>query len=159
VLGSRSVRLEPIEPDLARSMLAGSPGTALAWEEGFPMPPVLEFARTIAVAAEPLGPFAAFVIIRVRDGLAVGDAGFHGPPNEDGEVEIGYAVVPLARGAGIGREAARLLVSWALSQPAVRAVTARVEAGNTASERLLNSLGFKVEGKRDGMTRFVLRAL
>lgn len=157
VLGSRTVRLEPIEPDLARSMLAGVPGPALDWEQGFPMSPVLDFARTIAAAPQPLGPFGAFVIIRVRDGLAVGDAGFHGPPNADGEVEIGYAVVPVARGAGIGREAARLLVAWSLSQPAVRAVAARVEAGNTPSERLLASLGFTRDGTRDGMRRFVLR--
>ena len=120
------------------------------------MAPVLDFARAIASAPEPLGPFAAFVIIRVRDGLAVGDAGFHGPPNADGEVEIGYAVVPVARGAGIAGEAARLLVTWALSQPTVRTVTARVEPGNTPSERLLASLGFRSEGMRDGMTRFVL---
>jgi len=122
------------------------------------MPPVLDIARTIAAATEPLGPFLAYVIVREVDGMAVGDAGFFGPPGAEGEVEIGYAVVPAARGMGFAREAVEVLMEWAQSQPGVRAIAARVERGNVASVRLLERLGFAREGEREGMQRFVLRS-
>ena len=84
VLCGPRVRVEPIDPQLARAMVAGVPGPDLAWAEGFPMAPVLEIARTIAAATEPLGPFLAYVIVLESDGTAIGDAGFHGPPNLTG---------------------------------------------------------------------------
>ncbi len=71
---------------------------------------------------------------------------------------IGYALVPAVRRIGLAQEAVELLIGWAQSQPDVRAITARVEPGNVASERLLERLGFVSEGERDGMQRFVLRS-
>lgn len=157
VLSGAAVRLQPIDPRLARAMLAGAPDPDLAWEQGFPMAPVLGIARRIAAATEPLGPFLAYAIVRHADGRAIGDAGFHGPPSTDGELELGYAVVPAARRKGFAREAAELLIGWAQGQAGVRAITARVKPGNTASERLLDHLGFVREGEREGMQRFTLR--
>lgn len=156
LLGSR-VRVEPIDAPLARAMLAGVPGPELEWAEGFPMAPVLKIARTIAAAQAPLGPFLAYVVVSLADGRAIGDAGFHGPPNSAGEVEIGYALVPGARGEGLASEAVELLVAWAQSQPEVRAVTARVDRGNVPSERLLARLGFSADGEDGEFARFVLR--
>lgn len=155
VLSGGRVRLEPIDSRLARAMLAGEPESDLAWAEGFPMTPVLGIARTIAAASEPLGPFLAYVIVLKSDGAAIGDAGFHGPPSAQGELEIGYALVPAARGLGYGGEAVALLIAWAQSQLGVRAITARVDPGNVASERLLRRLGFASEGEHDGKQRFV----
>ena len=155
VLSGGRVRVAPIDSRLARAMLAGVPEPDLAWAEGFPMAPVLEIARTIAAASEPLGPFVAYVIVLTSDGTAIGDAGFHGPPNADGELEVGYALIPAARGVGLaGRD--ELVIAWARGQPGVRSITARVDHGNTASERLLTRLGFASDGERDGMRRFVL---
>jgi RimJ/RimL family protein N-acetyltransferase len=152
------VRVEPIDARLARAMLAGVPGPDLEWAEGFPMAPVLDIARTIAAAEKPLGPFLAYVIVSRADGRAIGDAGFHGPPDSGGEVEIGYALVPRARGVGLAGEAVELLVSWAQSQTGVRAVSARVDRGNVASERLLARLRFAADGEDGGLARFVLRS-
>ena len=105
---------------MARAMLDGVPTPGLAWEDGFPMTPVLGIARVIAAATDPLGPFLAYVIVRRSDGLAVGDAGFHGPPNADGEVEVGYALVPAARAVGLVHAAMQLLLAWGV-EPARRA--------------------------------------
>jgi RimJ/RimL family protein N-acetyltransferase len=156
VLVGERVRLRPIDSSMAQAMLDGVPAPGLAWEVGFPMRPVLGIARVIAAAVDPLGPFSAYVIVRRSDGLAVGDAGFHGPPSDAGEVEVGYALVPAARGAGLVHEAMELLVAWAWSRPGVRVVTARVDAGNGASERVLQRLGFALDGERDGMSRYAL---
>lgn len=137
-------------------MLDGVSEADLAWEEGFPMTPVLGIARAIAATRGPLGPFLAYVIVRQSDGLAVGDAGFHGPPSPAGEVEVGYALVPAARGAGLVHEAMRLLVAWAWSQPEVRVITARIDPANRSSERVIERLGFAPAGERDGMTHYAL---
>lgn len=157
VLSGERVRVAPIDSRLARAMLAGVPEPELAWAEGFPMAPVLDIAPTIAAASEPLGPFLAYVIILAADGKAIGDAGFHGPPRADGELEVGYALVPAARGVGLASEAVGLLITWAHRQPGVSAITARVDPGNAASERLLTRLGFRSDGRHNGMQRFVLR--
>jgi RimJ/RimL family protein N-acetyltransferase len=106
-------------------------------------------------------PFFAYLIVRERDGLVVGDAGFHGPPNEAGEVEIGYGLVPAARGEGLATEAVRLLTRWATAQEGVRAVIAQVDEANEFAERsehLLRRLGFAFGGVSGGMRRCVLSA-
>ena len=98
------------------------------------------------------------MIVLESDGTAIGDAGFHGPPNADGELEIGYALIPSARGVGLAGEAVGLLIAWAWSQPGVRTITARVDHGNLPSVRLLKRLGFASDGEQDGRQRFALRA-
>lgn len=158
MLSSPRVRLDPITPRRARAMLAGTPEPDLPWEEGFPLPSVRGALERIVVAdghGHALHPFFAYVIVRREDGLAVGDAGFHGPPH-DGQVEIGYALVPAARGNGLAAEATGLLVDWARSQPAVRCVTARVQPSNQPSRRLLERLGFVRDGDLGGLDRYVL---
>jgi RimJ/RimL family protein N-acetyltransferase len=141
-------------------MLSGHPEADLPWANGFPMPPLRDALTKIVAAGEDgkvLGPFFAYVIVRKADGRAVGDAGFFGPPTEDKELEIGYALVPGARGSGLASQSVRLLTSWARTQLGVGDITARVEPGNISSERLLGRLGFRPDGERDGMRRFVLR--
>jgi RimJ/RimL family protein N-acetyltransferase len=160
ILEGARVRIEPISHQRALALLTGRHEPELAWEEGFPPPPLL--ASLQRVIDDPdrtvwFGPFYAYVIVRRADGLAVGDAGFFGPPDADGEVEIGYALVPRARGAGLASEAVTLLAGWALAQPGVRAVTARVEADNAASVRLLQRLGFIADGRSERYLRYVLR--
>ena len=160
VLEGARVRIEPIGHERARALLAGRPEPELPWEEGFPPPPLLaSLQRVIDDPDGPVwfGPFYAYVIIRRADGLAVGDAGFFGPPGADGEVEIGYALVPRARGSGLAGEAVSLLADWALSQPGVRALTARVEADNAASLRLLDRLGFVPDGRSEPYLRYAFR--
>ena len=158
MLSSARVRLDPISPRQARAMLAGRPEPDLPWADGFPMPAVrgaLERIVTAEGSGYLLQPFFAYVIVRRSDGLAVGDAGFHGPP-EDGEVEIGYALVPAARGEGLATEATELLVTWAREQPGVRRVCARIDPSNEPSRRLLERIGFAPDGVRVGLRRFVL---
>jgi RimJ/RimL family protein N-acetyltransferase len=160
VLEGSWVRIEPIGPERALALLGGRPEPELGWAEGFPPPPlVASLQRVIDDPDGPVrfGPFYAYVIVRRADGLAVGDAGFFGPPGDDGEVEIGYALVPGARGCGLAGEAVSLLAGWALSQPGVRALTARVEPDNAASVRLLDRLGFVADGRSEQYLRYVLR--
>lgn len=159
VLQTSHVRVEPIGPDRALALLSGVSEPELEWEQGFPPAPLLESLRK--TTDEPdgpvrFGPFFAYVIVRRRDERAVGDVGFHGPPGPDGDVEVGYALVPAARGAGLASASVVLMARWAFTQPGVGSVSARVEPDNAASVRLLERLGFELDGQSGDHLRYVL---
>jgi RimJ/RimL family protein N-acetyltransferase len=80
--------------------------------------------------------------------VAVGRAGFHGPPDDDGMVEVGYAVDPAYRRQGYGRAALAALIARAAADPAVRVVRASVSPGNAASLGLIASFGFVQVGEQ-----------
>jgi len=84
-----------------------------------------------------------------RDGgpaTLVGSGGFFGPP-EGGAVEIGYSVIPEARGRGFATEIVKALVRHAFATGAVREVRARTEPSNPASSRVLLKGGFERDGR------------
>ena len=83
--------------------------------------------------------FGPWVVIRERE--VVGSAGFLGPPNESGEVELGYGIREEHRNRGFATEAARALLAWALAQPGVERVVARSEPANRPSTRVLEKSG------------------
>lgn len=87
--------------------------------------------------------------------LAVGRAGFHGPPDAAGMVEVGYAIDPAHRRQGYARAALLTLLDRAAHEPAVRTVRATVRPDNTASRNLIQQYGFSEVGEQwddeDGM--------
>lgn len=85
-------------------------------------------------------------------------AGFVGPPAEDGTAEIGYSVVPEARGLGFATEAVRLLRAWGLRSGASR-IVAHTTPANVASVTVLLRSGFVEDGpgEEPGTIRFVTR--
>src|ERR1700679_781002 len=50
-------------------------------------------------------------------GLVVGGIGFFGPPREDGEVEVGYGIVPSRQGRGYATEALQAMLAMAWADP------------------------------------------
>jgi RimJ/RimL family protein N-acetyltransferase len=60
---------------------------------------------------------------------------------------LGYWVVPSARGNGYATTAARLLGDWGLSAVGLDRVEAWVEPDNVASQHVLRSAGFELEGR------------
>lgn len=79
-----------------------------------------------------------------RDTLVAG-AGFFGPPAE-GAVEVGYSVVPEARGRGVATEVVGALVAFAFTHPAVDRVVAHTTDENVASTKVLQRSGFQRVG-------------
>ena len=84
------------------------------------------------------GPWA---LVDARRGWLLGDAGFKGPPDEEGVVEIGYRVLPRMRRRGYASEAVAELVRWALSQGGASRVVALIHPGNEASQRVIAAAG------------------
>ena len=76
----------------------------------------------------------------------IGHAGFHGPPDERGFVEIGYSVFGPHRRGGIALETASGLFAWAREHPEVTGFRASVSPDNHPSLRLVEKLGFSHVG-------------
>ena len=83
-----------------------------------------------------------------RLGRAVGQAGFHGPPDPDGMVEVGYSVDPAYRRKGYARAALEALLAVAAKEPSIRVVRATVSPDNHASRRLVEQYGFVANGEQ-----------
>ena len=79
-----------------------------------------------------------------RRGRGVGLAGFKGPPNARGEVEIGYGLAPEYEGRGYMTEAVRALVDWAFAREECTVVAPITAKTNLASQRVLEKVGMKV---------------
>jgi RimJ/RimL family protein N-acetyltransferase len=79
---------------------------------------------------------------------AVGRAGYHGPPDPVGMLEIGYAVDPACRRRGYARAALEALLQRAAREPRVRRVRVTISPGNVASYRLATQYGFTRAGEQ-----------
>ena len=105
--------------------------------------------RSEQVAADPAS--AAWVTNVIWDDerrVAVGHAGYHGPPDARGMVEVGYEVDPAYRRRGYARAALESLLGRAAREPDVRIVRASVGPDNVASLRLLSQYGFVEVGEQ-----------
>lgn len=105
-----------------------------------------DMQRKLPGETEPGGPWYQYMVERREDGVLVGDlgAGF-GLPGER-QVEIGYRILPAFHRQGYGREAVAALIDHLVADHAIHRFVGVAAALNTASCRLLGSLGFRQEG-------------
>jgi RimJ/RimL family protein N-acetyltransferase len=80
--------------------------------------------------------------------VAVGRAGYHGPPDRSGMVEIGYAVDPAYRRRGYARAALEALLQRAAREPQVTTVRVTISPDNSASYALASQYGFAEVGEQ-----------
>lgn len=83
-----------------------------------------------------------------EDGEVVGHAGFHGPPDETGMVEVGYTVDPAFRRRGYARAMMRTLLAWASAEPGVTRLRASIAPDNGASLATIRGFGFEQTGEQ-----------
>jgi ribosomal-protein-alanine N-acetyltransferase len=86
---------------------------------------------------------------------AIGYLNFHAGPDQHGMVEVGYTLLPSARGQGYAIEAVRAAFEWATRIHGVRRFRASVAPDNERSLNLIGKLGFVRIGEqwdeRDGL--------
>lgn len=99
-----------------------------------------------ALDEHPAEPFWRSWFIALIDGPLVGTAGFKGPHDSDGFVEIGYSVVTSHWRRGIASEACERLLAWAASDARTRGFRAHTLTGDPASAGVLRKLGFQLSG-------------
>ncbi len=105
--------------------------------------------RSRQIALDPVS--AAWITGAVLDtdrALVVGRAGYHGPPDAEGMVEIGYAIDPAHRRQGYARAAVEALLDRASQEPDVRMVRATISPGNAPSRLLVAQYGFVEVGEQ-----------
>lgn len=153
------LRLVALDAELARLQIEDRPGffRLIGAERESAWPPVAEDAAKLPEKLEILrrNPDQTgwrgwvFLMGWTPGGLdrAVGTGGFFGPPDEDGVVEIGYAMAASFREQGLATEAVSGLLAWAFSHPEVKRVLAFTEPHLTASRRVLEKTGFTDQGE------------
>jgi RimJ/RimL family protein N-acetyltransferase len=76
----------------------------------------------------------------------IGVAGYKGPPDQNGVVEVGYGVVPERRRRGFASEAVRALIARAFGEGRVKMVVAHTLPELVASIGVLQATGFAFDG-------------
>lgn len=79
---------------------------------------------------------------------AIGYLNFHGGPDESATVEVGYTLLPAARGHGYAIEAVRAAFDWATRVHGIRRFRASVAPDNERSLNLIRKLGFVKTGEQ-----------
>jgi ribosomal-protein-alanine N-acetyltransferase len=92
--------------------------------------------------------FETWLIVKKENNKIIGDIGFHGKPDEQGEVEIGYGLIEQEWGKGFGYQAVKAIVEWVISQESVSVLKAECLIDNKASARILEKVGMH-EAKRE----------
>lgn len=84
-----------------------------------------------------------WMVIDPAEAHVIGDIGFHGPLHDDATVEIGYSLIPQARGRGYTTEAATALLRWTFAHTQVAEIIAQIDPANAASLRVAEKLAMQ----------------
>jgi len=136
--------LRPVDTEQARRIRDRAPTSSDRWAQGYPFEGDLAAIGRFLRATDQHGdqrPFGYYQITRRSDDLVVGGIGFKGPPDA-GMVEIGYGLIPAARGHGYAAEALAALMAIA-DEHGVAELRADTTRDNVASQRTLALAGFE----------------
>lgn len=146
------MHLHLITPQLARRIVNGTPAPGDRWHPEYPLADELDVLRPLADATDPDPVFGPMMILDAS-GVAVGGIGFFGPPDADGSVEIGYGLVPAARGQGLATAAVEEVAKIAAAH-GVTVLRAATDPDNLPSSRVLERAGFRELPPNDGLRQF-----
>ncbi|MEU6575588.1 GNAT family N-acetyltransferase [Streptomyces sp. NPDC046805] len=159
VLPADRLTLVGVRPAAARDLRLDGDG-GFTWVDGGPYEGTRDAAGMVLKAYDGgvhRPEFGVFVLVRHEDGRAVGAMGFHGAPDEEGRVELGYDLAEAARGRGYATEALRALSRWALARDDVRSMFATIARDNTASRAVVSRAGFRQAGEDEEHLVYELR--
>jgi RimJ/RimL family protein N-acetyltransferase len=92
------------------------------------------------------GTREAFAVVDAADGSFLGLALAFGIDRDGRQLELGYVVVPQARGRGVATEALRLLTEWAFAELDALRIELWISADNDGSKRVAERAGYRYEG-------------
>lgn len=121
-------------------------GVTLA-REWLRFPEAIEGGRKMLEANPQNLRWGTVFFIHKGDNKLIGMGGYKGAPDENGMVEIGYALSPDYENLGLATEAARGLIDEAFSWSIVEVVDAHTLAETNASTRILEKCGMTKIGE------------
>lgn len=149
VLEGTRVRLRPLVPADFPSIFAwyNDPETVAPFDR-FAVDTFEEFVAGVTAAPDdPTSLAPRFAVERKDEGKAVGVVGHYRAHPVLEYTDVWYILGDrAARGQGFGREAVRLLVDHLFTTDVTERVGATCDVENVASYRLLEGLGFRLEG-------------
>lgn len=101
------------------------------------------FLSWLEAAPDDVGWFGWYAVTHAADPppTLIGSGGFVGPADQ-GQVMLGYSVLPQFQRQGFATELADALIRWAFTSPSVHRIVAETEWANPASVRVIEKLGF-----------------
>src|ERR1044072_861542 len=131
-----TVRLREMSREAADAILAGESPQDVRVAPDYPT----EFSVGVAQFVGADGQFGPFLVHRSDDDVVVGEIG-GAFVDEQGSVEIGYAVVESQRNRGYATAALEALVTTARAHSAVRRIVAHAPLDRPQSGRVLEKAG------------------
>jgi ribosomal-protein-alanine N-acetyltransferase len=116
------------------------------WDHHKTIDDTIAFVRDYALLRYREGTAEPYAITLARDFRPIGSCGCFWVSQPNRTMELGYWVAEPFWGKGIAAEASRACVAEAFRSSDARRMQARVIAGNAASCRVLDKLGFRHEG-------------
>ncbi|HEV3440688.1 MAG TPA: GNAT family protein [Gemmata sp.] len=124
------------------------------WEAHRNIAETLTFVREYALIRYREGMAEPYAITLTPDPKPIGSCGCFWASRPNQSMELGYWLAEPFWGRGLAVEACRALVDHVFREYAPERLQARVIAGNVASSRVLDKLGFRFEGTlRSGLFR------
>lgn len=143
---SPQIKLVPVKMQHKLALKRGKPQLqemlGVNIPEGWPQFPEAFEVREADGEASELWP--AYFFVCPTAGALVGNGGFAAPPNDMGEVEIGYEIAPCFQNRGYATAAARSLIDLAFCREEVSAVVAHTLAQENASNAVLRKVGMSM---------------
>jgi RimJ/RimL family protein N-acetyltransferase len=139
-----AVRLREMSSEAADAILAGNRPSDVRVAQDYPT----EFSVGVAQCVGAVGQFGPFLVHRSHDDLVVGEIG-GAFVDEQGSIEIGYAVVESQMNRGYATAAIEALVTKARAAPEVRRIVAHSPLERPQSGRVLEKAGFSMVRETD----------
>lgn len=120
------LRLHPLTVEEASRIVRQERRLGELWASGFPTVEQVDFLMAFiadSAARRDPGAFGLSVVVRSEDGMVIGGAGFFGPPDEFGAVEIVVELDRSVRKLGYGSEVIAALVGVARASGADFVIT------------------------------------
>jgi RimJ/RimL family protein N-acetyltransferase len=139
-----TIVLRKMTRDAADAILAGERPGDVRVADDYPT----EFSAGVAQCVGAEGQFGPFFLQRSEDGLVVGEIG-GAFVDEEGTIEIGYAVVESHWNHGYATAAVEALLTTAREAPDVRRIVAHTPLERPQSGRVLEKAGFAMVREMD----------
>lgn len=105
--------------------------------------PIFQFALGKIIKNPDSVKWWTYLPIHMESNTLIGSCGFKGPPNDAGEVEIGYEVANVFRNKGYATQISNQLIDIAFKENKVKSIIAHTLAEPNASVRVLQKCKFE----------------
>ena len=139
-----TIVLREVSRDAADAILAGERPADVRVADDYPT----EFSAGVAEQVGAEGQFGPFFLYRAEDDLVVGEIG-GAFVDEEGTIEIGYAVVESQWNRGYATAAVEAIVTKARETSEVRRIVAHTPLERPESGRVLEKAGFGLVREMD----------